>query len=357
MPRQPVFTEVMDVIERRIAAGEYMLEDLPGERTLAEQVGVSYMTARKAVLKLIEKEVLSRRPNGTLVVHERLQERIGRRHVALLVPAYPSTHLMRCRLGLTRAMTRRDILHRTFEYTHWDDSIVAQALSGSDGVIVIPMSEPMPARVLKAVRESDTKVVFFDDDMTEHGIPSVSLYPREHVREVFEHLWSLGHRRIDCLNTQGHSDEVDHRIAYWRAWLRERGGEGALWDDPAPAYTDPTSRAHRIMRAIVEGRDHPLSAVVCTTQPAAMGAIRACCDVGLRVGEDVSICTVNNEPTGRYSCPSLTGLEMPDLEPLVDQALAWFVGADGEWDGDPLILPASSDLFRGESTGPAPGGT
>jgi DNA-binding GntR family transcriptional regulator len=70
MPRQPVFTEVMEAIERRIAAGEFMLKGLPGERKLAEELGVSYMTARKAVLTLIDKQVLARKPNGSLIVHE-----------------------------------------------------------------------------------------------------------------------------------------------------------------------------------------------------------------------------------------------------------------------------------------------
>jgi hypothetical protein len=44
---------------------------------------------------------------------------------------------------------------------------------------------------------------------------------------------------------------------------------------------------------------------------------------------------------------------MPDLEPLVDRALAWFSDPVAAWDGDPLILPASATLFCGESTGPA----
>ena len=46
MPRKKIYTDVMAVIERRIAAGDYMLKDLPGERRLADEVGVSYMTAR-----------------------------------------------------------------------------------------------------------------------------------------------------------------------------------------------------------------------------------------------------------------------------------------------------------------------
>ena len=49
MPSQAKYTEVMSVIERRIRAGDYLLSSIPGERKIAEETGVSYMTARRAV--------------------------------------------------------------------------------------------------------------------------------------------------------------------------------------------------------------------------------------------------------------------------------------------------------------------
>ncbi|GAB4545449.1 MAG: hypothetical protein Tsb0013_03350 [Phycisphaerales bacterium] len=354
MPRQAVFTEVMDVLERRIAAGEYMLKDIPGERKLAEEVGVSYMTARKAVLRLIEKEVLTRRPNGSLMVHPRVQRERGNCQVALLTPAYPSAHLVRCRLDISSAMRSRNIEFRPVEYMHWDDSVVSEALEGSDGVIVIPMTEPIPPLTLKTFKDPSNKIVIFDGDMTEEELPSIRLFAREHISELYNHLFKLGHRRIDCLNTQGHNAEIDRRVAHWHDWTAERACEGELYDDPAPAFGDPMSRAHELMLRVLDEGDEGLSAIVCTTQPAALGAIRACTDRGVRVGEDLSICTINNEPTGRYFCPSLTGLEMPDVEHLLDRCCDWFAHADAHWEGDLRIVPAQAALFLGESTGPAP---
>ncbi|MAY75763.1 MAG: hypothetical protein CMJ31_13815 [Phycisphaerae bacterium] len=353
MPRQPVFTEVMDALERRIASGEYMLKDLPGERKLAEQFGVSYMTARKAVLELVEREILARRPNGSLVVHPGLEARQARLRVALLTPAFPAEHLLRLRAGVARATDRRGVQSRAFEYVHWDDAIVREAIDGADGLFVIPSTEPIPPRLLRDFAAPGAKVVFLDGDLTDQGIPSVKLFAPAHLELIFEHLWELGHRRIDCLNTQGRNGEIDHRIDDWRTWLERRGGEGELFDDPTPPYEDTTSRAHEAMRRVLSERRDRLSALVCTTQPAAVGAMRACRDVGVEVGVDVSICTINNEPTGRYFCPSLTGLEMPDIEPLLEPALGWFASSDESWPDDLRISPASPILFTGESTGPA----
>ncbi|MEM7623978.1 MAG: substrate-binding domain-containing protein, partial [Planctomycetota bacterium] len=353
--RRAVFTDVMDVIERKIAAGEYMLSDLPGERRLAEEVGVSYMTARKAVLRLIDKEVLSRKPNGSLTVHPRLHGDVKQHRIALLSPAYPAAHLVRLRLEVTRWAMKDGLQFRAFEYIHWDDAIVRQAVDGCDGLVVIPSTEAIPERLLGSFSAAGSKVLCLDGDMTDHGIPSIRLFSREHIRALFDHLRSLGHRRISCLNTQGRNAEIEARIGQWRAWLTENDATGALWDDPAPPFEDPMARARDAMHGILAAADGPLGAIVCTTQPAAVGAMRACYDRGVVVGRDVSICTINNEPTGEFFCPSLTGLEMPDIEPLLERCYGWFTAEnDNPFTGELLITPAQPALLRGESTGNAP---
>ena len=353
MPRRAVFTEVMQVVERRIAEGDYMLKDLPGERKLAEEVGVSYMTARKAVLKLIDKQVLSRKSNGALVVHPRLRDQQVRPQVAFLTPAYPSTYFVHCRMAISRAAEFHHAQLKPVEYTHWFDPVVKEALQGSDGTLLIPSTEAIPDTVFKDLHDGDNKVVFFDADMTDHGIPSIRLFAREHINDLLNHLWALGHRKIDCLNAQGHNNEIDRRIDHWRDWLGQRGGAGAFYDTPAPPYEEVISRAHQTVVDLLDD-DAMGTALVCTTQPAALGAIRACHDMGVQVGVDLSICTINNEPSGRYLSPSLTGLEMPEIAPLVEPCFEWFASEDTEWQQDLRIVPHAANLFAGESTGLVP---
>ena len=55
MPRKQKFKDVMSVIERRIRQGDYVLTPIPGERKIAEETGVSHMTARKAVRGLLDR--------------------------------------------------------------------------------------------------------------------------------------------------------------------------------------------------------------------------------------------------------------------------------------------------------------
>src|SRR3954447_21426639 len=93
MSRRPKFQDVMSVIERRIRQGDYVLNPIPGERKIAEETGVSHMTARKAVRGLLDRKVLIRRPNGLLDVSPGYQTDAGSSHLLLLYPAYASTYL------------------------------------------------------------------------------------------------------------------------------------------------------------------------------------------------------------------------------------------------------------------------
>lgn len=349
MPRPPLYTDVMRALEGKIDAGEFMLRDLPGERKLAEELGVSYMTARKAVSHLLEKEVLVRRPNGGLTVHPSRGVTEASCQLVLLTPAYPSVHLLHCRSRIARAAAMRGAKFRALEYVHWDDAVIGDALDSDGGVVIVPSTEQMPARRLRAFQAAASKVVMFDADMSDEGIPSIRLFTGDHIALLFKHLRDLGHSRIDCLNAQGHNAEIDRRVAHWRNWLAANGCEGVFHDNPAPPYSDPTALAHDRMLEIVSQPDRP-SAIVCTTQPAAVGAIRACHDQGIRVGRDIAIASINNEPTGRFFTPSITGLDMPDVQAQLDICFEWFASDRKVWDGPLRQSPADSPLFIGEST-------
>ena len=353
MPRPPLYTDAMQALERKISSGEFMLRDLPGERKLAEELGVSYMTARKAVAGLLEKDVLARQPNGSLVVHPSQGVINASCQVVLLIPAYPSVHLLHCRSHIASAAALRGAQFRALEYVHWDDAVISEALDSDGGVVIVPSTEPIPRRRLRALQAAASKVVMFDADMSDLGIPSIRLFTGDHIALLFEHLRDMGHIRIDCLNAQGHNSEIDRRVAHWRSWLRANGSTGELHDNPAPPYSDPTALAHDLTLDVLDSPDRP-TAIVCSTQPAAIGAIRACHDRGVHVGHDIAIAAINNEPTGRFFTPSITGLNMPDVQAQLDICFEWFASSRKTWNGPMRQSPGDSPLFIGESTQPKP---
>lgn len=350
MPRRQKFQNVMSVIERRIRQGDYVLSPIPGERKIAEETGVSHMTARKAVRGLLDRKVLIRRPNGSLDINPGYQTDAGSSHLLLLYPAFASTYLIHLRQVVSQAAEQYGMSMRPVQYVHWDDPVVTSAVTNPAGLIIIPSSDDVPEHLLSALRTS--KTVALDLDLSEQGVPSIRLFPDQHILKVFDHLYELGHRRIDCVSTQYHNPEIERRIRLWREWLVRRGIGGELLERPTQSYGDTTRAAYEIMRERLDNGSLAATAFVGTTFPASVGAMRACWERGLTIGKDVSICAINVEAPSQFMTPSITGLETPNLTKLLRQCFDWF--AEGqEWTGPKRLEPRRAEFIEGESAGRA----
>ncbi len=348
MAQTPKYAQVMSVIERRVREGDYLLHSIPGERRIAEETGVSYMTARRAVIELLGKKVLIRRSNGSLDIHPGYIERNINARVVLLYPAFPSPYLAQLRTIVTSALEHHGLNIRPVQYTHWNDPIVIDAVSHTGGALVIPSADSIPSWILDPIRIN--RVVVLDGDCSADGIPSIRLFPDNHINKVFEHLTELGHEHIDCVNTQHRNPEVDRRIDLWSKWLAGHGGTGRLWDNPTPSFLDPTPYAHELMCRIIDEGKSSATAFVCTTFPAAIASARAYWERGYTVGRDISVCAVNIEYPARYCCPSITGLDLPDLSGVLNKCFDWFSGKR-PWRGRALLEPTEPQLHIGESSG------
>ncbi len=348
MPAPAKYTEVMSVIKRRIREGDYLLDNIPGERKIAEETGVSYMTARRAVQELLDEGVLIRHPTGSLDVHPSFSKRTKPAEVVLLCPAYPSGYLTQLRMLVTDFASKRSIGLRPAQFVHWDEQTVVEAVEQAKGTFIIPSGPDIPVRLLDPFRAN--KVVILDGDFSDAGLPSIRLFSERCIERVLEHLYRLGHRHIDCINTQNRNPEIERRIDIWERWMRRRNVKGQLHDDPAPFFTDPTIIAYRLMSRLADDKQIKATAFIGTTCPAAIGSIRACWERDLRVGKDLSICTMNIEPPAEFFCPSITGLNTPDLSDVLGRCFDWF-SSRMAWRGSELIEPSESVLFEGESTG------
>ena len=350
MPQAAKYTQVMTVIEQRIRQGDYLLNTIPGERRIAEETGVSHMTARKAVQALLDRKVLIRRPNGMLDVHPRHNTSAGSTQIVLLYPAYSSTYLTQLRQIVSQVAEQHGLGIRPVQYVHWDDPVVHGAVFNPSGAVIIPSSLDLAEHTLAALRENN--VVALDGDLSDQGVPSIRLFPDAHITKVFEHLRKLGHSRIDCISTHCHHPEIHRRVRLWREWIDKHNLKGELWDNPAPSFDDPTPFAYKMVNQHLKHGSLKAKAFVGTTFTAAVGAMRACWEHGLVVGKDVSVSAVNVEPPARFMTPSVTGLDTPDLSTVLKRCFDWFAN-DDPWKGAKRLEPRKATFLTGESTGPA----
>lgn len=340
---------VVELLTKRIAQGDYALTTLPTERQLAVEAGVSYMTARKAVLRLIGGGVLIRERGGKL----RLSGHDGGQRVlriAFLVPSFASADIERWRLALEAASRSVAAIVRPVLYVHWDDPLVRDSLGGFDGVFLVPNNEPLPERLRQRLRSAPSPVVILDEDWSGLGLPSIRLCPARQVASLVEHFSEFGHRRVDCFNVQPRNAVISERIDHWWQAASELGVAGELIDLPIAPYERPLVQAHRVFAERLAMGWRPGSALIGITAPAGLGVIRALHDHHLMAGRDVAIGVVNGEGLADYCVPSLTAIEVPDATPYFVQCLEW-MATGGAWRGPLLLEPADAPLTVRESSG------
>jgi DNA-binding LacI/PurR family transcriptional regulator len=342
------YTDIVCLLERRIKRGYYVLHEFPPETSLSEEVGVARVTVRKAIAQLISQGLLTRKPNGRVALDRSSPQ--TKPQLAFLAPAYiNSNDANLCQSAARNAATAAGANLQLVEYAQWDDPSIVNALRSFDGIFFKPWTEATPPQVIDALRASGRPVVAFDQDLTAFGIRSFCPFPPVFVQRLLDHCAGLGHRQIDCLNTQPVDPVIEQRIAQWRIWLTAHGLTGTLH---SVASTQPFQQGYELMQSLLVAERFKASAVLCTTGPAAIGAMRALHEKQLRIGTDVSVCAVNDEGLGRYLVPSLTAIEMPDLVPQLILCAQWMIRGGSDWIGPLLMQPAAAPLFVGESVGP-----
>ncbi|MBN8712003.1 MAG: substrate-binding domain-containing protein [Verrucomicrobia bacterium] len=346
----PQYKKVAEIVRKRIIQGSYSIKLFPSERRLAEELGVNYMTVRRG-LQILEKEnILTRLPNGRMRV-KRIQQGVKNHlNFGFLTPTFTSGAVESWRLAIDKVSSTLPCSVRPILYMHWDDPILMDALDGFDGVFLISIPEKIPDPVAKKLREQEHPVVVIDQDLTAMGAPSIQLFPPVFVQKLLDHFDAGGHRRIGCFNTQAHTPDVDDRINQWRYWMNAHGFTGRLVDEPASSYGDPVECAYESMKRLLKNGKPPETAWLFITMPAALGAMRALLDRGIKPGIDVAMGAVDGERLASMLNPPLTALEPPDPTPFISVCLDWMMKGGRQWQGPLLMRPSDVPLVIRESS-------
>lgn len=139
--------------------------------------------------------------------------------------------------------------------------------------------------------------------------PSIGFDNRAATYEMTRHLVQLGHRRFGLLSAEpGGNDRATERGAGMRAALRDAG---LAFDETSARYgLINLSSAADMMQDLLRSVPRP-TAVICTNDIFAVGALQACRAAGVRVPEDISITGVDNTDLGATQWPALTSIRTP----------------------------------------------
>lgn len=217
-----------------------------------------------------------------------------------------------------------------------------------DGLVVTSSHPESPALV--AAQEAGTPVVLTYSSRLRSALPCVGVDNSAAAAGAVGHLLQLGHRRIAMLAGAFHdSDRSYTRYQGYCAALTAHG----LAPDPQLLVEVPYSVEQGMAgaRALL-ARPEPPTAIFCSNDILAFGAIRAALDLGLRVPHDLSVVGFDDSPMAAVANPRLTTVAQPALTMGVRACELLCALIEGETPETSVTLP--TELQIRETTAPPP---
>ncbi len=183
------------------------------------------------------------------------------------------------------------------------------------------------------------------------GVTNVVLDQRRAAELALRHLYQLGHRKIAFMRGGSHSSDADDRWNHLMAVARELklAVPPELTVQLKLRVASPELGYEPTNELIQRG--HDFTALVCFNDFAAIGAIRACVNHGLRVPEDVSVIGFDDMESAAFHNPSLTTIRQPLTQMGTVAARILLERIRGRVDA-PAVVPITPEIVIRESTCP-----
>nr|WP_296906858.1 GntR family transcriptional regulator [Thermotoga sp.] len=298
-----------------IKSGKYRHGDkLPTEKELMEKFNASRETVRKALERLVVKNLVIRKPGlGTFVNIERKNKLVG-----ILVQRITSYIFPYIALGAEEVLFTNGykmFLGNASEDPNKERQIISEWLEvGVDGLIIDPVCSATRRSnrdLIKDVVRKGTKVVLVHTNWDMEGAGSVVLddwYGGEKTAEIF---YQYGHRRVAVLYKTIHLPSVVRAQAFLKRG-RELGFE-KIYEKPfhVSEFTGIVMQsAYEILSLPEEQRP---TAVFCYNDATALQFFLAARRMGLKIPDDVSVIGFDDAPIGDFR-EILTTFEHPKEE-------------------------------------------
>ncbi|MCM3542568.1 LacI family DNA-binding transcriptional regulator [Priestia megaterium] len=170
-----------------------------------------------------------------------------------------------------------------------------------DGAIIQGIKKEDP--YLKEVVESDIPCVLVDIPVHSNSVGYVTTDNALGAKKAVEHLASLGHKHIGMIN--GHEDAFvsQERLNGYREALKECGL--SFRSEWVVSGNFEEKKAEKATRELIN-RHKEVTAIFCASDLMALGALKACKELGLHVPKEMSIVGYDNIVLASYSSPNLT---------------------------------------------------
>jgi LacI family transcriptional regulator len=170
---------------------------------------------------------------------------------------------------------------------------------------------------------------------------------------ALKHLYDLGHRRIAFMKGQ---PQVSDSAVRWEGIMAMAQRVGLTIQKDLCVYLEANSWSPELGYPIIRdllARTRDFTAIFCFNDIAAIGAIRAIADAGLRCPEDISVIGFDDISSAAYQVPRLTTVRQPlrRMGEMAVQTLLKRIESPNE--AYPEVILFEPELMVRESTGAA----
>jgi DNA-binding LacI/PurR family transcriptional regulator len=306
----PLYQQVKDVLRGEITSGRFKPGgSIPHERALAESLKVSRKTTRRAIVELTREGLLRRvRGRGTYV-RESMNSRTLRKDCVLIASVYsPFAFPFYGKIveGIYQAAAQSNALTAFEIITQPYDAFLAKVkrYETLSGILAIGVDDHA---LLPQLNRLDVPVVLVDGDQPAEKTPFdiVTHDPEPGMIAAVKYLQDLGHRQIAFLGSEPSAGSNRKRI---NGYKRAMSGRGEPQPDLILNTGYSAEAAYATTIRLLNNPKVP-TAIVCTSDEHAIGAIEAVKDFGWRVPEDMSIVGVGD--IGLFTWPKLSTVRVP----------------------------------------------
>jgi len=301
---------------------------------------------RRRVLEAVKR--LGYRPNPA--ARSLLKKKTG--GLGVLVPYVSGEFFSEFLHGIDRAA--RDAGYFILISTsHYDTEELATALQGMDRRVdgLLVMAPTMDLGSLSDLLVQSGPVVYVNTPVGEQEVDQVQFDNFGGFHALARHLLHLGHRRIALLRGPEKATDALARLEGFRKAMAEvPGSERIELSSELEGYTQEAG--YEMAHAALDLSPRPIALMAANDQ-AAIGALAALKEAGVRVPEEMSVTGFDDVSSARFAAPPLTTARVPVWElgaVAARQLIARVKGAASE----PVHLTFPVEVIVRDSTAPPP---
>jgi DNA-binding LacI/PurR family transcriptional regulator len=312
----PLYEQIRQGIFQKIETGEWPPDYmLPPYKELLGLWGVSMITIQQSVGNLIKEGVLYRKRGvGVFVANRRMGKKT--RSIALFIPDVRHPFFSMLAHTIQTLAFRHGYILSVFSLDARSVESVQQLEApldnDFDGIITTPTIEKNLGQIFPRLNRRDIPIVFVDGMAPSDAYSYVEVDNHRAFELVIDHLISLGHRQIGFISGQPMTIGVVERLKAFESIMQERNLPLSPPRIQISHHLNDEGGAHAA-DTLLALRDAP-TAIICSNDLAAVGALRTLRRLGRSCPGDVSIVGFDALELSDHLEPPLTTVRQPVVE-------------------------------------------